>query len=534
MPFFQPFIGFYSPISEEIFNDAVRGNQYEDPSRAEEFTRGTPEWPHAYSWNVPHHEVVPRGPWQVRSRYGPEQLSVRPIDPRTRGGPPHHRGHHHKHGHRHQHARSRYGPESEQLGGRQIDPTIRGEPPHHHGHRHHHGHSGHRGHRGRESTQAQDTRPEDLSAWINVAMQHELARRRAAERQILAAREAERRQREQEALAIKQRQEQAIRLRLERLRQAQEEMVERARLEWMAENVVEPFDQLVEAISGLQARVLLAQDSEEEEPENESVQQTSQEQDQDQEPVDDQSPQVVYLQFNATPNESEDTNDQEKPSVEEPESPAPEAQPKQAVADKVSESPQEKKVETIPTEFRVSTGDETGSEHPAAEPEGFKPESGEAEDKNTPKDVVDDTWVEVRSAEALLNFRQELSYVGNVFQRIVQYKTTDLKSTKSQLSALATAYAQSEEIYTKLDSLVVPREQRKAKHDLTAAAVDLAEKLESLIANKMRWRNELQAQGGTDSDSDSDMSVISGASEGSTASKKHHVMMETVADESSV
>lgn len=528
MPFFQPFVGFYSPISEELFNDVAMNQPHERPS-AEEYTRGTPQWPHAYPWNVPHHEVVPRGAWQVLPRYtiGGDQVAVR-EGPRGQKRRHHHRSRRHGHEHRDQDDRQGH------------------HHGHHHGHRHGHRHGTRESFRGRDNDQEDDVGSvgtEDVSSWIAIAMQNELARRRAAERQIYVAREIERRRREQEALKVKQQQEEAIRLRLERLHQAQVHMIERARMEWAAENAIDPFNQLVEALSGLQTRVLLSGDSEPEDDDSNNVRQQQQQQQQqvaeDNNTESTQSP-VVFLRFgpNGT---SEVVADDSKPSVEEPESPAPEPTAAENSSsnrpDNDGQSTRNAGTPTVQVKYLDPEAETTTSV------EGDTKEKKETQAPNTksstdekqkPKDLIQDQWAEVQSVEILLKLRQELGFVGSALQRIAQNKADDLRSTKSQLSVLGSAYAQAEEIYTKLDSLSVPREQRKAKHDLTASAVDLAEKLESLIAIKLRWRDELKSKNAEESDSDSDISVVSDVSNGSTESKKHHVVLETVADDGSI
>lgn len=513
MPFFQPFVGFYSPISEELFNDVALNQPHERPS-AEEYTRGTPQWPHAYPWNVPHHEVVPRGAWQVLPRYtiGGDQVAVR-EGPRGQKRRHHHRSRRHGHEHRDQ---------NDHQG-------------HVHGHRHGHRHGTRESFRGRDNDQEDDdgsVGAQDVSSWIAVAMQNELARRRAAERQIYVAREIERRRREQEALKVKQQQEEAIRLRLERLHQAQVHVIERARMEWAAENAIDPFNQLVEALSGLQTRVLLSGDSEPEDDNNNNMQQQQQQQVDENDNT--ESP-VVYLRFgpNGT---NEAVADDSKPSVEEPESPAPEpTDAKNSSSNRPDNDGPTVEVKYLEPETETTTPgvgkyDDTKKKQEA---QAANAESTTDERRKT-KDIIPDPLVEVQSVEILLKLRQELSLVGSALQRIAQNKADDLRSTKSQLSVLGSAYAQAEEIYTKLDSLSVPREQRKAKHDLTASAVDLAEKLESLIAIKLRWCDELKSKNAGESDSDSDISVVSDVSNGSTESKKHHVLLETVADDGSI
>lgn len=100
--------------------------------------------------------------------------------------------------------------------------------------------------------------------------------------------------------------------------------------------------------------------------------------------------------------------------------------------------------------------------------------------------------------------------------------TDNLQEIITRIEGVKICFSRSEEIYSKLDEIRVPKTQRKAKQQITSEAVALADKCEELLQSLEEQKQALRARTG---------SATSANTADSADSKPHHVTLEEVDDE---
>lgn len=153
----------------------------------------------------------------------------------------------------------------------------------------------------------------------------------------------------------------------------------------------------------------------------------------------------------------------------------------------------------------------------------LKSKHAKTEVSTEPFEVVEEAD-QAESAELEQTFAKYSTLLDAVEERVNRISNIDLngrKKTQSFISLVESYYPKIDKVYLKLDDLRVPKEYRKQKHNITARAVGMADRLDALLE---KLKNTIATLNETEAESDS--SVSSG-------SHRYTVTLEDVDDSDS-